>query len=352
MANKKATTHYVNPALADTFLSKSKKTKQKRKPFLSKSKKLIFGFSIVILLFVAQPVYEFASLSIASANASSDIKDIADKSGFNSRGKRLFYKASPELVDADELQSVCPSDSSDSVEFGCYLPDKNKIYILYVSDQDYKYEEYTTAAHEVLHEAWNELTSEERGVIAGELDKYYNDPSNQGAVALKETMKSYPTDDPTLYSELHSFIGSEATYMSSELESHYAQYFSSRSAPVQADIDFNNALDLESKAIDEESARLDEQSAKIDQFRVDHLDSFDRVFARAEYYGDVDNYNDNVERYNKNLEIYNPMVDAYKAAVNTFNIRVDSYNGLLASFKPSAAPISTKAAPTQQVIVP
>lgn len=301
---------------------------------------------LVATVAVVIPSYRYIALESAASGASTEIKDLADNLGFRYDGKLLFYRAHPELVDADVLQSNCPNDASDSVEFGCYLPSENKIYILHASDQEVNQEEYTTAAHEMLHVAWHKLTTDEQSNLSIHLKKVLNDANNVDSAGLQTTMKTYPEGDAVLNSELHSFMGSEFAVLDIELDLHFSKYFTDRQVSVQKNKEFDETLTAKLASLDQESSRLDQESARLDKYKAEHLDNFDYYFDRAIYYGDTYAYNRNVDAYNKNLEYYKPQVTKYNTDIAAYNVRIDEYNALLASFRPSQSALTIKQ-PTQ-----
>lgn len=297
------------------------------------------GINIAVLLIFAGPISDL--LTVDLNNSTPDIADIADNSGFNLHGKALFYRANPELVDANSLNSKCPNDSQDSIEFGCYLTKENKIYILSVSDQNYKDIEYTTAAHETLHAAWMQQDASTRQALSNNLNSVYINSTAQDVVDLRNTMKSYGTDKDTVVNELHSFVGSEIKDVSlnSYLIGYYGKYFSNRSAPIDHNDAFNGKIDTEISNLSSQGQQLDTSYNATLAYKSRWLDTIEGYMRQNEYYGDVYTYNENVDAYNHNLVNYNKMVDDYNARRNAYNAEVDKFNALLTSFRPTQAPI-------------
>lgn len=311
-------------------------------PARSYRKLIIWLVAIGLIAFIYRPTYQLASLKLYEAHASVDIKDVANGSGLNSYGKYLFYKAGPVLLDADELNNVCPSEDSKSVEFGCYIPSKNKMYLLKVSDSEYKQIEYTTAAHETLHAAWHHLSESDRQDLSSALKEVYDATDTTESSTLHKEIALYNQAEVDTTNELHSFIGAESAMISMKLTQHYSKYFDNRTKSVQASTDFNLKLDSKAAELNAESSSLDTESTTIDDYKTTHLDNADAYLRRAEYYGDIANYNRNVGIYNSNLAIYKNKVRTYNEHIASFNNEVEDYNRVINSFRPTATPKSTR----------
>ena len=312
-------------------------------PKKSHKKLIICVLIFILIIFAWTPVTNYCHFIIGSNYSNEKIKDIATNAGFNYNGKVLFYKTNPELVDANTLNIHCPNDSTVTIEYGCYLPDKNKVYLLEVSDPYYKDIEYTIAAHEVLHSVFYNLDGNTFANVSQELLKFYNDPSNVGANKLRDTLKTYPQDEPTIISELHSFVGSEVAnaYTSNVLDLYYSKYFTDINIPYNANMAFENKMDSKINYLENKRAELNAQLDAIYAFKVEWLDKIEGYLDNNIYYGDIVRYNQNVEAYNSNLKIYNAKVDAYEANRLKFNAEIDAYNAFMATFRPGAQSLPT-----------
>lgn len=308
------------------------------------TKRYVIIAIIIACVYLYGPVTDFGVYVIGSQSSSENIKEIANKSGLNYRGKVLFFRSKPELVDADGLNTVCPNKDENTIEYGCYKPAENKMYILRVTDPAYKDIEYSTAAHETLHIAWFKLDLDSANSVTSSLRQFYDNVNIPSAVKLHETMAAYGDDKDVINSELHSFVGSEiaSTDIPVSLLTYYGDYFSDRNSSVNSSILFNKKIDQQIASLQLELDALDAQYSTIDAYKGKWLDSFDPIMRRQLYYGDTYNYNINVDKYNKNLANYNSMVDRYNTAKDAYNSRVQSFNLLLKSFYPTKAPINTR----------
>ncbi len=295
-------------------------------------------------IFLYSPASEYITFIDSRNSASSDINDIADNSGFNYKGMVLFYKAQPELVNADTINTMCPNSDETIVEYGCYLPNENKIYILEVTDSNYKEIEYTSAAHETLHEAWYALNDSEIADLSKKINDFYNDANNTAALKLHETIQPYGEDQDVIINELHSFIGSEVSSsdISQSLDDYYSKYFNNRNATVDANINFQTKIDTESAELSAEYDRLNTSFNEISDFKAEWLDKIESYMNTNLYYGDITTYNKNVAAYNNNLKIYNTKVDTYNADRETYNAKVASFNSVIKAFYPTKTLMNTQ----------
>jgi hypothetical protein len=148
---------------------------------------------------------------------------LAEDAGMSDKGKRLFYRFSPQSVDDSALREHCGGN----VRHGCI--NGRSIYIRQY-DIDNRYEQaVVTAAHEMLHVVYDRLSKEEKDALINKINQQLQ---KSGGQAVQRKLSSYPPLE--YYNEAHSFIGSEVSRLATELESHYAPYFSDRSRSVKA----------------------------------------------------------------------------------------------------------------------
>ena len=317
-------------------------------PILPSKDNHLLRFSFILSALILAILWTSISNGLAvlggQLTASDAVTKVANNTGFNLSGKALFYRSNPAVVNADELNKACPNDSQDSVEYGCYLPSENKLYILDVADQDLMQIEYTTAAHEVLHAVWRKLDYAKKQTISDELSQVLKNNASADVAEVQNAIKFYGTDGQAIKDELHSFIGSEIPddLLPAGLITYYNSYFSNRFLSVVAENNFNTAFDAKTNALSAQLSALNSQTDRITAYKIEWLDKIEQYMQRNLYYGDTTTYNKNVDAYNHNLKNYNKMVGDYETQRTTYNANVNSYNGLLSSFRPSASPIQTK----------
>lgn len=152
---------------------------------------------------------------------------------------------------------------------GCYSDDR--IYLYNVSDERLNGIKEVTAAHEMLHAAYQRLSPTEKSEINKLIEAEYAQLKNNKDLA--DRMAFYARTEPgERDNELHSIIGTEVSTVSPGLEAHYAKYFSNRSAVVAHYQAYHKAFaELESqkndlsKKLDDLSAQIETASAKYNE---------------------------------------------------------------------------------------
>lgn len=241
---------------------------------------------------------------------------LADDAGMNEHGRKLFLGTRPQLLDQAALAKACAGvmDGPDITVFGCYDHGQNRIYL---RDMDSRFDgvEVTTAAHEMLHVAYHELSDVERERIDGLVKAESAIRQNEG---LDEDIATYEgVSDDVRRDELHAFIGSEYDIYHEELDTHYAQYFSDRAKPVQANAGVERAFDELSDDIDRRMAEIDRLEAVAQGYYTQHEQAAydDNAYGAEYYYG-----------------LYESQYAQLQQLLGESNLRVDQYNVLVTMF--------------------
>lgn len=157
------------------------------------------------------------------------IAAIAERSSFSAEGKFLFYAAQPELLERDSFNDACRSVATEQTAvLGCYSA--SRIYLFNIENDKLDGIKEVTAAHEMLHAAYERLPHREKERINGILESQtLGDDKERIDSLMAEYEKSEPGER---LNELHSILGSELRTLSPELEAYFSQYFTDRSALV------------------------------------------------------------------------------------------------------------------------
>jgi hypothetical protein len=221
--------------------------------------------------------------------------------GFTDGAATAWYRGNPTVLPQADIQTKCAgSVHGDSQLAGCY---NGTIYVMNYTEPEIASEMYVTAAHEMLHAAYQALSSTERSSVdqlAVAEAKRINDPK------LQKYLEGY--DQKERPNELHSVLGTEYPNLSPELERHYAQYFKNRSVVVAKHALYQTKIDSLENEITNLKSRLD------------------RIGADAER-----------AKTNGNIALYNTYVAPYNALVEQINAKIDDYNRLTAHTRPASA---------------
>lgn len=209
------------------------------------------------------------------------IAGFAERTAMSTRGRALYYASHPSVEPTTGFNELCGYGASDEIVLGCYTG--SDIYISDVDNPDLDGIRDVTAAHEMLHAAWDRLDDDERSELGAQLEAAYETLPEGGTVA--ERLELYRTGGlGERVNELHSILGTEAVDLPPALEAHYAQYFTDRSVVVGLNARYEAVFtDLENRITDlvarieasyvDLTARVEANNAEYDALNAE-IDSF------------------------------------------------------------------------------
>lgn len=166
----------------------------------------------------------------------SRMSEVANKLQLTDEGERLLYASHPRIEQGDEFNEDCQSTERTAAMLGCYY--QRKIFLYDVQHAELEGVVEVTAAHEMLHAAYDRLNLLERPHVDELLRSEYE--SVKDHPEIKSLMEYYKKAQPgTDINELHSIIGTTITEISPRLEEYYARYFTDRQAVVAMNQRYN-----------------------------------------------------------------------------------------------------------------
>jgi len=172
--------------------------------------------------------YVVDQLAVWQYEPSSQVADIAKRTSLSESGIFYFYASGPMIEPGQTFNSVCTRAEKNSAILGCYS--NRRIYIFDVTDERLDGIKEVTAAHEMLHAAWDRLSDDERSKLEPVLEAAYKKIAD---APLTERMDYYARAEPgERLNELHSILGTEYKDLGPELETHYKKYFNNRAVIV------------------------------------------------------------------------------------------------------------------------
>lgn len=270
------------------------------------------------------------------------IEAIADSARFTDPSTRLFYVHAPELLDKDNFLGKCSNDE-ETIVLGCYKTN-DKIYILDVEDARLEGVEEVTAAHEMLHAAYDRLSASERSRIDALTASVFQNTTNE---RLRRTIESYRQRDPSVVpNELHSILPTEIRELPQELEEYYQQYFTDRTVVVTLAEAYAAEFTSRESTILEFDTQLNQLKPLIDQNQasVDQLQSA-LNFEQKQLEQLIDSpeeYNNAVPSYNAKVREYNTLIATLKQQINQYNIIVAERNKIALEEKELVEAIDTR----------
>lgn len=252
-----------------------------------------------------------------------EIAAIAEQTTMTGLGKHLFYINRPALEDKATFRQNCP-DYEATIVIGCYRQGQGGIHVLKVDDPRLEGVEQVTAAHEMLHAAYDRLKRGERQQI----EEWLNDYAKNGLtdVRVKDTLKSYETTEPGQQTnEMYAIFGTELPDLPTELEQHYSRYFSDRAAVVRFAANYQEAFTSRQKQVDAYDQQLNGLNTRIKantellSRRRDDLTASERQLNDYRQSGDVARYNAGVDGYNRQVADYNSLLEQTRGLINEHN---------------------------------
>lgn len=252
---------------------------------------------------------------------------IARETTMTDYGRKIFYVNKPEITTKANFRNVCPTDSTEhTIVLGCYHGNQSGIYLLHVDDPRLNGVEHVTAAHEMLHGAYERLSSKERKQLNAQLEDFYNNQLQDERIL--DTIDSYKKTEPNeLVNEMHSIFGTEVRNLPTELETYYSRYFVSRAAVVSFAEHYQAEFTTRQDAIDRYDAQIDALKTQFDneeaqlKTKQDEIDNLQAELLRLR--------NSNIAAYNAAVPTYNQLVDAYNAHVQQMKATIAEYNRLV-----------------------
>lgn len=262
---------------------------------------------------------------------SSQIEELTERTTMTKDGEHMFYINRPATVTKAKFAQKCPAEEK-TIVLGCYHSVQNGIYVLRITDDprlDGVME--VTAAHEMLHAAYDRLADDERERIHTLLRDYYH--AHQADERIQEALKVYASlDDEGIANEMHSILGTEIELLPVKLERYYKQYFKDRSQIVAMANSYRAEFTSREDAVKSFEAQLKVLKAQIQNNRSRLMSQRARIEAesaelsRLRQGGDVATYNARVDGYNSLVRSYNTLIETTKVQIAQYNELVEQRN--------------------------
>ena len=209
---------------------------------------MILVFALTVFLFRQQLIDQY---NVWSYHPSAEVSRIAAAVKFNPTGEFYFYTSHPEIDGRSDFNSHCTQQDEKTAILGCYSA--GRIYVFDVTDSRLDGIKEVTAAHEMLHAAYERLPDSEKQKIDRLVEVQLASVTD---TRIKDLIELYDKTEPgERANELHSILGTEVKDLSPELEAYYARYFKDRSALVAMSEKYESIF----KEINEEQNNLVEE---------------------------------------------------------------------------------------------
>ncbi len=300
-----------------------------RKQTFSSIGSIFFTIAIVVIGLWAvtnrQTVVDWWRLQ--SYKPSPQILQLADNTTMHERGRELFYLSAPVVEGGQLFNEHCTNHSEQTIVLGCYK--LQQIYLFDVTDPRLNGVEEVTAAHEMLHAAYERMSREEKERINPLLKDQIDKLSD---ARLTNLIKLYNKQEPgELYNEMHSILGTEYRELSPALESYYKQYFADRQKVIGYSEQYESIFSASQARIAELDARLETLRSQVEANNTileAKQTELEREMNRLNIFRQRDPaaYNQAVPSYNAKVREFNVLVAQNKQLVEQFNVFVKERN--------------------------
>jgi hypothetical protein len=303
---------------------------------------LFSGLSVVLGSFTKDDAAELRGLLEQSERE--EVIELAREASLSRRARTLFAGNNPQIRDKGNFARDCPlPESDDTFALGCYDSFSQDIAVLRVERPDLAGVMPVTAAHEMLHAAYEELRRKARKKIDSMIEDFLVATPQPD---IEAELEVYSARDRA--NEVHSLIGTEVRVLTPALEKYYDKFFDDRAAVVTLFEGYEavfKALEVRFATLTYELAALNEQLISVEgqaNAAGNEADSLANQIDNLRAQGRIDEsnalvgpQNAAVNRANSLVNQYNSLVAQYNAKVAELNATGISLNDLYSEFDPS-----------------
>jgi hypothetical protein len=269
--------------------------------------------------------------ALRSYAAPANIQQLANDDTMVGFGRDMFYVSNPSVEDSGLFNLHCSHTGEKSLVLGCYSA--QRIYVYNVVDPRLAGVKQVTAAHEMLHAAYERLDAGAKTklntMLQAELPKVTD-------ARLKDLIDLYNKAEPgELLNEMHSILGTEYGGLSPELEAYYKQYFSDRSKIVAYANNYESVFTASKNKIAQLETQLNELKQQIDINTATITTQKAALDTKAQELNTL--RGEDPVAYNKEVPGYNAQVRAYNNLVVASRSLIDEYNALVVEHNSEAA---------------
>jgi hypothetical protein len=290
---------------------------------------ILFGVIGVLAFAVLNQRYILDYIALRNYQPSDIVVNMATEDALTPQARKIFYVNHPDISDKASFSSKCTSGKSKerTIVLGCYHGNQGGIFVLGVNDPRLTGVEQVTAAHEMLHAAYDRLSASDKNKIDGLLlDYYHNGLTDE---RIKTTINAYKQSEPAdVVNEMHSIFGTEVVKLPAPLEAYYTQYFTSRAKVTAYASQYQAEFSSRLAAVKQYDAELSSLKSQIDALNA-ALKNEQQAITDQQTALNSYKSSGNISAYNKGVPTYNALVDDFNTKVGTVQGLVDDYNSLV-----------------------
>jgi hypothetical protein len=283
----------------------------------------IFG----ILVSNEQNILDWWALRNYSAPAV--VSQLATQDTMTAYARKIYYVNHPAIDLKSAFNVHCPNDGGEqTIVLGCYHSNQAGIFLLCVNDPRLNGVEQVTAAHEMLHAAYDRLSSSEKNKVDAMLLNYYNHDLHDPRII--STIAAYKRTEPNnVVNEMHSVFGTEIADLPSGLEQYYTRYFTDREKIAAYAAQYQAAFTSRQTAVTTDDNQLNNLKSQIDSSESNLKTMQASIDSQQSQL--ITERNSNINAYNADVPAYNQQVDVYNNQVTYTQNLIAEYNNLVTS---------------------
>lgn len=283
-----------------------------------------------LIFFKAQALVDWWQLHNYTPPAA--VVQLARQDTMTPYAEHIFYVNHPNLeTNASQFRTDC-NESEKTIVLGCYHGNQDGIFVYDVTDPRLGGVQQVTAAHEMLHAAYDRLSSKDKSYVDGLLQSFYSNGLKDQRII--DTINSYRQTEPNdVVNEMHSVFGTEVANLPAPLENYYKKYFTNRQAITDYADSYEAEFTSREDQIKADDSQLTQMKAAIDQeeqslnSQLSQISS-DRSRLNQERGSNPAQYNSEVAGFNQEVDSYNAGVDKLKGDIAAYNDLVAARNSI------------------------
>jgi hypothetical protein len=249
------------------------------------------------------------------------------------KARKVFYVNHPAIEDSQTFNTACKNRDQHTSVLGCYHPVDHGIFVFHVADQRLAGVDQVTAAHEMLHAAYDRLSTGDRKRVDAMLQDFYANGLQDDRI--KSIIAVYQKTEPNdVVNEMHSIFGTECSQLPPDLEAYYTQYFVNRTKVAKYASDYQDEFSSRQTLVSDYDTRLKTMKQQLDDSIAElaseeaEISSLKAQMDRETNANDIDAYNADVPVYNAKIDTYNALVVSTKSLMSIYNQTVVTRNQL------------------------
>lgn len=263
-----------------------------------------------------QAIYDWTRLR--NYNPPDEIAQLAFDTSMNNDARQLFYVYHPELNNREAFNQNCSGFGEQTIVLGCYVSNMG-IYLFDIDDPRLDGVEQVTAAHEMLHAAYDRLSEKERAEVDEMTSEAFKTLTDD---RIKRSIENYRQRDSTVVpNELHSILATEVRNLPADLENYYKRYFTNRLAVVGFSEKYESVLterQNKAAALELQIAGLRSEIDQQEQALSSERENLQASRASVNTQEEASRYNSRVAAYNANIKAYNGLISRHNALIEEY----------------------------------